>query len=221
MVAEDAARTSMSQAAPRSSREQAMIAVRALAPERLGVVLRRALLSLGVAAFLEDVVAPLMEEIGSEWHAERITIAQEHAATDAVVQLLGALARELAVPDAAHVVMATPRGELHIVGAMMAAATASHDGWYVTWLGSDLPAPQIATAAAQGRADVVALSVATDGTGFNHELSALRRKLEPRVPVFVGGAGAGQLAQIDGVTKVRGLAHWRALLRLHAARSRG
>jgi methanogenic corrinoid protein MtbC1 len=219
MVAEDAARASIRPTAPGSYREHAMVAVRALAPERLGALLRRALLSLGAVTFLEDVVAPLMVEIGSEWHAERVTVAHEHAATAAVVQLLGALIRELEVPGAAsHVAMATPRGERHAVGAMMAAAAASHDGWHVTWLGADLPASQIATAAAQGNAHIVALSVATDEVGLGHELLALRQGVEPHVPLFVGGTGAEHLGELDGITKVRDLAHWRALLRLHASR---
>lgn len=219
MVAEDAARASVRPTVPGSYRDEAMLAVRALAPERLGLLLRRALLSLGAMTFLEDVVAPLMVAVGSEWHAGLMTVAQEHAATAAVEQLLGSLIRELEVPGAAsRVVIATPRGERHAVGAMMAAAAASHDGWHVTWVGADLPASQIATAVAQGSAHVVALSVATDAVGLRDELIALRQGIAPHVPLLVGGAGAEGLAALHGLTKVRDLAHWRALLRLHASR---
>jgi len=221
MLAEDAAQASLRPTAPRSYQEQAILAVRALAPERLGVLLRRALLSLGTVTFLEEVVAPLMAEIGSEWHEQRITVAQEHAATAAVVQLLGSLIRELDVPDtASRAVMATPRGERHAVGAMMAAAAASHDGWHVTWLGADLPASQIANAAAQGDAHVVALSVATGPPDLPRELSQLRQGLAPHVPLLVGGPGAARLPETDGLTRVRDLSHWRALLRLHASQPR-
>jgi len=220
LVAEDAARATTRPAAPGSYREQAMVAVRSLAPERLGVVLRRALLSLGAVTFIDDVVAPLMVEIGDEWHAERITVAQEHAATAAVLHLLGSLIRELDLPDAAsRVALATPRGERHALGAMMAAAAASHDGWHVTWLGPDLPASQIATAAAEANAAIVALSVATGATGLEDELHALRQLLPPHIPLLVGGAGAETVGKIDGLTRVRDLAHWRALLRLHATKS--
>jgi len=100
----------------------------------------------------------------------------------------------------------------------MAAAAAAHDGWRVTWLGADLPASQIVTAAAQGSAHMVALSVATHPVGIRDELLALRQGIEPHVPLLVGGTGAARLAGLRGLTKVRDLAHWRALLRLHAAR---
>ncbi len=218
LVAEDASRASIRPTAPGLYREQAMPAVRALEPDRLGSLLRRALLSLGTFPFLEEVLSPLMEEIGNEWREERLTVAQEHAATAAVAQLLGSLIRELEVPEAAsRVVMATPRGERHAIGAMMAAAAASHDGWRVTWLGTDLPAPQIATAAARGSVHIVALSVATDPVDLDGDMAELRKGLAPQVPLLVGGPGAARLTEIPGLTRVRDLSHWRALLRLHAS----
>jgi DNA-binding transcriptional MerR regulator len=79
LVAEDAERASTRPALPRSYREQAMKAVRALAPDRQEAVLCRALLSLGAMTFLEEVASPLLVEIGDAWRDGRITIAHEHA----------------------------------------------------------------------------------------------------------------------------------------------
>ncbi len=216
MVAEDAERASTRPTLPGSYREQAMGAVRELAPERLESLLRRALLSLGAVTFLEEVVGPLLVEIGDGWHEGRITVAHEHAASATLQQLLGWLARSLEVPgDAPRVLLATPRGERHAFGAMMAATAAAHDGWHVTWLGSDLPAAEIAAGAEQGGARVVALSAASDAAGLERELGALRALLPQHVPLLVGGAGAATLADVPGVTRVRDLAHWRALLGPH------
>lgn len=217
LVAEDAERASTRATPARSYRERAMEAVRALEPEHLESVLRRALLSLGALPFLEDVAAPLLVEIGTEWHEGRITIAHEHAASATMLQLLGWLSRSLEVTGAApRVVIATPRGERHAFGAMTAAVAAAHDGWHVTWLGWDLPAAQVAAGAEQGRARVVALSTAGHADDLDHELRALRALLPPQVALMVGGEGAKRLAGAPGVTAVRDLAHWRALLRTHA-----
>jgi DNA-binding transcriptional MerR regulator/methylmalonyl-CoA mutase cobalamin-binding subunit len=221
MVAEDAARASLRPTVASGFEKEAMLLVRALAPERLETLLRRALLSLGALTFLAEVVDPLMIEIGTEWHEERITIAQEHAAAAVVMQLLVSLVRELEVPGAAPLVaMATPRGERHAIGAMMAAVAAAHDGWRVTWLGADLPAAQIASAAAQGGAHVVALSVVNDPEDLKSEVAELRRALAPHVPLIVGGVGARRLAESRGLTRARDLPHWRALLRLQASNPR-
>lgn len=222
LVDEDAKRASARATPPASYREQAMGAVRTLAPEQLESLLRRALLSLGTITFLEEVVAPLLAEIGDTWHEGRITIAHEHAASAMLLQFLGWLTRSLEVPvDAPRVVLATPCGERHAFGAMMAGATAAHDGWHVTWLGSDLPATQIAAGAEQGGARVVALSAARGAVGLEHELGTLRTLLPRHVPLLVGGAGAATLSGVPGVRRVRDLAHWRALLDPHRPSSEG
>ena len=101
----------------------------------------------------------------------------------------------------------------------MAAAFAAHDGWHVTWLGADLPATQVAAGAELGNARLVALSVASYAPGLDRELSTLRARLQPHVPLGVGGTGAARLREAAGVTRVRDLAHWRALLSTHLTSS--
>lgn len=217
LVTEDAERARPRPTLPGSYREQAMEAVRALAPERHESILRRALLSLGAMTFLEEVAAPLLVEIGDEWHEGRLSIAHEHAASGTLLQLLAGLAGSLQVPGPApRVVIATPRGQLHAFGAMMAAVAAAHDGWHVTWLGADLPPEEIAAGAAQGAASAVGLSAASHTEDLDREVRSLRALLPPHVPLMVGGQGGARLAPAPGITGVRDLAHWRALLRARA-----
>lgn len=220
MVAEDAIHATTRPTVAGSYRTQAMEAVRDLAPERLAALLRRALLSLGAVPFLEELVAPLLVEIGTGWHAGKVTVAQEHASSAVIAQLLGTLTRDLEVPGAEPTLLvATPSGERHALGALIAGAAAAHDGWHVTWLGADLPATHIATAAAQGEAAVVGLGVAVGSPLLLQELVAIRRELATHVPLLVGGAGALDLPPLEGVTPVRDLDHWRALLRANASTS--
>jgi len=222
LVAQDA---DQGQARPSQSsdhRAMALKAVRDMAPDRLQSLLRRALLSLGTPVFLDQVLSPLLVDIGSEWHAGRIGIVHEHAASAAVQQLLGWLIRELDVlTDAPSVLLATPSGQRHSQGAMIAAAAAAHDGWHAVWLGADLPATQIATAAREHGVDVVGLSVTTtdDLDGLRSELLELRVTLAPNTPLYVGGLGAGVLERLDGIGEARDLAHWRSILRTHAPAS--
>ena len=62
----------------------------------------------------------------------------------------------LATPN---LVVATPPGQIHEFGALVVAAAAAADGWRVTYLGTELPAEDIAEVAARMRARAVALSV--------------------------------------------------------------
>ncbi|HEV2290811.1 MAG TPA: MerR family transcriptional regulator [Gemmatimonadales bacterium] len=220
LVADDAARAAERPVRGAPHVDAALAAVGELAPERLHAILRRALLSVGAPEFLSQVLAPLLEAVGSAWEAGTITVAEEHAASQVVQQLLVRLIEELEAPGSAPVlVLATPAHERHTLGALMAGAAAALDGWRVVWLGADLPAAQIAEAARIQRARVVALSVAmpASGSGVAAELGAVRAELDPATTLMVGGAGAPALARdLDGVVWVGDLADWRARLGLSA-----
>ena len=213
LAREDQERSGAGAGLPRELREQAWAAVAELDPDRLAVHLRRALLLLGLQPFLEAVLAPLLVEMGERWHAGRLGIAQEHAASACVAHLLESLLRELEAPgEAPRVVLATPSGERHGLGALMAAVVAAGLGWHVRWLGTDLPAAQVAAAASLGPCRLAALGVAAEPPGLRGEVMALREALPPGIPLLVGGAGGADLTGMRGVTRVRDLGHWRSLL---------
>lgn len=156
----------------------------------LDVVLRRALVSLGFWAFSEDVVVPLLRRIGNGWHAGRVTPAQEHLASAAVRRVL--LSASELLPRAAgagNLIVATPAGSRHEVGALLVASAAAIEGWQVTYLGIDLSAGDIADAALRTRAQMVALSVsyASDDRSVVDEILALRAQLPVDVALVVGG----------------------------------
>lgn len=205
--------------------DAAMAEVRALAPERLHSVLRRALLSLGTTVFLERVLVPLLSAIGDGWQAGSIGIAHEHAASEVAVRVLDGLMSDLAVADVGPVaVVATPSGERHSLGATLAAVAAAHDGWRVVLLGADVPDGEIAAAARRHGARVVGLSVVAspDPRRVRAGVRSLRESLEPRTALLVGGALAAELGPLgEGVTQVRDLDHWRSLLRGYAPARRG
>lgn len=220
LVAEDAERGTSRPTAAADHLERATAAVAELAPERLQAVLRTALLSIGTSGFLDDVLTPLLARIGAAWHGGRIGIAHEHAASVVVRAELAWLVDVLVVPQGApRAVVACLALERHELGAALATAAAAHAGWRVTYLGPDLPAAAIAAAALSEDADVVGVSVVlpTDLQVVRSELLALGKMLRPGTALLVGGAGVPSLGSLgEGITTVRDLAHWRALLRVHA-----
>lgn len=220
LVAEDAER-GLSRPTPTADyRERAFLAVADLSPERLQAVLRTALMSVGTSGYLDEVVSPLLRRIGEAWHSREISVAHEHAASAVVRAELAWLVDVLvAPPGAPRAVVACLALERHELGAALAAAAAAHAGWRVTYLGPDLPAAEIAAAALSEDADVVGLSVVlpADPQVVRSELVALRKMLRPGTALLVGGAGVPSLGSLgEGITTVRDLAHWRALLRVHA-----
>jgi DNA-binding transcriptional MerR regulator len=220
LVAEDAERGASRPTPVTGLLERAFAATADLDPERLQTVLRGAVLSLGAPGFLDEVVAPLLRRIGTAWHAGEIGIAHEHAASVVVRRVLGWLVEFVEVPDdAPRAVVACLAHERHELGAALATATAAHAGWRVIYLGPDLPAAEIAAAALRQKADVVGVSIVAPGdvAAARSELQALRKDLGPRTLLLAGGGGVPSLGALgDGITPVRDLTHWRAILRAHA-----
>lgn len=228
LVASDAAERPAADAAPDTAAidadiNAALLHVRALDGASLDGVLRRALARYGLPAFLEELVPHLMHRIGDQWAASEITIAHEHLASAAVLAILLETLHGLPQPPAARrVLVATPSGEYHAVGAALAATAAALDGWSVVFLGADVPSAEIVSAAAATEARAVLLSAvhAADETAMLREIGAVRSELPGRTPVIVGGAAARaagrQLAEA-GLQVCDTFADMRDALARHAA----
>lgn len=95
-------------------------------------------------ALLLDVIAPVQERVGAEWAADRLTVAQEHAATAINERAVAALAHH--EPDGARrsevrgrVAVACIDGEWHAFPARLVAETLRLRGWQVDCLGAQTP----------------------------------------------------------------------------------
>jgi MerR family transcriptional regulator, light-induced transcriptional regulator len=179
--------------------EECMEAVRDLDGPRLEATLNRALMSHGSLGFIEGVIAPLMRTVGELWEKGRLDAYSEHLATSIVRQTI---ARLLVWPPADSsaplLVVTTPAGQRHELGAILAASTAQAEGWRVVYLGADLPARDIARAAEQVRALVVALSLVypPDDPKLGAELSELRERLPKDTKIIAGGPVASSYERV-------------------------
>ena len=174
----------------------ALRAIREFAPAELDALLERAAVTLGVPAFLDQVVTPLLKAIGHGWTTRSVSVAQEHMATAIIRRLLGwLLGMYQAGTDAPRIVVATPPGEVHEMGALMMAVSAAAEGWRVTYLGPDLPVADLQAAARQTGARAVGLSFVhrADLPTAAALLREARAGLPPGVSLVLGGAAAGGL----------------------------
>jgi len=159
----------------------------------LDATLRRAAVALSGAGLVDEVVVPLLERLGTGWREGTLRPAHGHLAAAVLRRLLERMIESASSPLAtASLVVATPVGQVHEFGALVVAATAAAEGWRVTYLGTDLPAEDIAEAAARTRARVAALSVVFPGgdAALEDELRRLRALLPKDVTLVVGGAAA-------------------------------
>jgi DNA-binding transcriptional MerR regulator/methylmalonyl-CoA mutase cobalamin-binding subunit len=174
-----------------------LTAVRSMDPRELESVLRDAVIALGTQGLLTQVAAPLSQQVGELWRSGEITAAHEHFLSAALRTFLGRHAQQFTVPpNAPTIIVATPAGQIHELGAILAAAAAANMGWKVIYLGTSLPAAEMAGAVRDQNARAVALSIVypEDDPALPSELRQLRDYLPASVELIVGGRGAAAYA---------------------------
>ncbi len=198
LAAESTDRTTAPFSSPRLTEaaafvEECLTAIKGLDARALDTVFRKAATALGAQGALQLVIAPLAQSIGDLWRAGTLTAAHEHFASAVVRVFLGHATRPFAASDSAPLlVIATPSGQLHELGALLAGAAAANVGWHVIYLGASLPAAEIAGAANQNRARAVALSLVypEDDPRLEGELVRLRELLPAGTVIMAGGRAA-------------------------------
>jgi len=191
--------------------DESLRAGRGLDSPGLDRALDQALVALGHRGLLTLVIAPLIQLIGEQWKAGILTAAHEHFASAVIRVFLSHVSRPfLASENSPVLVVSTPSGQIHELGAVLVGSAASSLGWWVVYLGPSLPASEIAGAALQRGARAVALSVVypEDDTALPGEVDRLRRLLPASTALLVGGRAAASYAGAfseTGITLIRAL----------------
>jgi MerR family transcriptional regulator, light-induced transcriptional regulator len=145
---------------------------------------------LGDEQALDAVVFPVLRQVGDRWACAELHVGQEHFASTLVeARLLG---RFQALPDGSgpHALLACAPGERHTLGLVALAIALRHRGRRVTYLGADTPIPDLRRSVEQLDPALVVLSAVMPGR-FADAVPDLR-ELARRVPLALGGPGAGR-----------------------------
>ena len=150
----------------------------------------------GEEVLLLDVVAAVQERIGTEWAADRITVAQEHAATAINERVIAALvhrpaAARPAPPHRGRVTVTCVDGEWHAVPARLVAEVLRLRGWQVDYLGAQTPTPHLVAHQHHTNSDAVLLSGSIP-THLPAAHAALTACQAVGVPVLAGGRAFGE-----------------------------
>ena len=161
-------------------------------PSRAAVVVTQAReRGLSAPRIYLEMLAPAQEELGSLWRRKRLSVAQEHLATEITLHEMEKLRQGLEPGGrpGARVVVTTVAGDSHMVGARMLADFLLLDGWTVDYLGANTPTPDLVDFVRQRGAELVALSVTrADFVPRASEAARALRRLVPPPKVLIGGA---------------------------------
>lgn len=197
--------------------DAALRAIESMDAPGLEQLLRRALALLGAMPFLEQVVMPVFRRVGDAWHEGRLSVAQEHAATAVALRVVGSMRTPSAVrANGPVLVVGTPEGDHHELGAMLVAVAAELEEWRVVYLGANVPVGELARTAVSFGARAVALSVTyvgPDGASAD-ALCALRALLPAHIALLAGGSGSGFAAACEDAVMLADAAALRRWLRV-------
>lgn len=164
---------------------------------RTHALLMRAVVALPVRRVIDDVLIPVLREVGDRWAAGAICPANEHLLSVNVRRVLAWLTETVPVDEAApRVIVTTPSGDWHELGAQIAGVLAAEAGWRVVFLGPNLPASDIDRAVSITGARLVLLGVTmAEENELLPELTELRDRLPGEVRVIAGGKGVEAYAR--------------------------
>lgn len=159
---------------------------------------------LPVERAIDEVYRPLLHEVGRRWACGGVNVAQEHFASGVVREELLTTFRQLDGGPVAgpEVACACVPGESHDIGLLIVAIRLALRGWRVTWLGADLPLPDLAAYLADRTPRLVCLSSMRRGDAdqLARQVREIREQAPPATVVVVGGIG---VTALDGPTTDR------------------
>jgi MerR family transcriptional regulator, light-induced transcriptional regulator len=171
--------------------------------KKLESILLNASARLTQPILIEELIIPLVYKIGDMWHDGEIRVANEHLSSSVIRGFLFNLLESYSVGESAPVLIsATPRGQEHELGALIAGVVAASSGWRVIYLGTNLPAEEVGAVVSHLKAKVVALSFVypIDDPLLKKELKKLKQILPIGVSIIAGGrATSGYLDVLDEI----------------------
>jgi DNA-binding transcriptional MerR regulator len=165
------------------------------------------LAALGPLRFARDFALPLLTEIGEGWASRRLCVASEHLASGLLRSLLGSALRPTRISLAGRpILFATPSGERHELGLLVAALTALGAGGNAVYLGPELPVDELVGAAERSGAAGLAISlVALAVSEAERVVRELRAELPAATALWLGGPRAREIRMPGGVERFESL----------------
>ncbi len=154
----------------------------------------------------DKVITPLMHKAGDLWRLGKLRPAHEHLALETVKRYLRGIQSGFSIHAAAPImVICSPVNQLHDLGAYMTSFAAASEGWRTVFLGSNLPAEDIAAASLRVNAKAIALSIVypDDDPILSSDIQKMGILVPKNIRLIFGGQSVyGYKKEIDGINGI-------------------
>lgn len=142
-----------------------------------------------------DELAVALAEIGNQWECGRLTIAEEHVASDALARALARVGDALPIRlDGPRCLLACAGEDEHTLGLSLAELCLRELGWTPLWLGRHTPVDEVVRLVRGGQVGMVAMSASallSDQDALRATSDDVGEACKERgVALLLGGAGA-------------------------------
>jgi methanogenic corrinoid protein MtbC1 len=164
-----------------------------------GALLSEAFALYPVEIVVEEIIAPVLVEIGDLWNAGEATITQEHFATAFLRRRLTVLFHAYDEPSSGPLAIAgSAPSEWHDVGILMVALTLRRHGWQVIYLGQNVPVEHLTQEISRLHPDLVCLSATMRESAVQlvPVAAAISRLPEPQPRLAIGGRAFNVYAEL-------------------------
>ena len=167
--------------------------------ESLETILLKSTSQMSQPKLIEHFIVPLVYRIGELWNAGELRVANEHMASAVIRTFLANQIENYSFSENSPIIVcATPRGQEHEFGALIAGLVAASSGWRVIYLGTNLPIEEIAAVATSVDVKAIALSIVypADDPKLKKDLFHLQRILPQQISIIVGGRSANNYLDV-------------------------
>lgn len=149
----------------------------------------------GTSSFFEKILTPTMYHVGDLWAKNKISIADEHVCSNVATTLVKIIfGRNTTQPKKKTVLICTPEGEQHCLGANILESYLSCNGFKIYNLSPSEPHESIVKFVESTKPDAVFVSVTLSDNIKPAQRLIRKIKTRSTVPIFVGG----QAVKYDG-----------------------
>lgn len=159
--------------------------------------------ALGFEEFLNDVLRPVMVDVGIKWAIHEISIAEEHVCTNTAMALVQVVKERIGRHvKGKKILLCVPDGELHSLPCSILETIFVAKGYEVANIAPSAPNDSVISYAEEMQPDVVMISVTlSDNIGAAKRLvKGMSSKLS--CPILVGGQALSQTTEITLATVI-------------------
>ncbi len=148
--------------------------------------------------FFDEILRPVMYDIGNLWSNNKLDVGSEHVATNTAMRLISNISANLKTrSNGKTVLICTPDGEYHMIPCMMIEIYLGGKGFKVINLSPSAPTKSIIEQAYESKPDLILISITLEHNIKSGKRLALNLQ-KSKIPVLVGGQALPKTANADG-----------------------